>query len=163
VLSQPIRLYDIDDAEAFVFATLKRFEVAVGFSLPDHEREDLAAEGLAILCDLAKRYEPHRAGYAQPGRFSGYAAGVLPRRLGDRWHAWHPEHRYVTDPQTGKRSWVYDMPPASYDALFGGYNTTGPDGTERRRDPLRGQVGCRTPGSFVPIPIPSRALEPGEV
>jgi hypothetical protein len=41
----------------------------------------------------------------------------LPRRLGDAWHKWHPEHRYVTDPETGKRGWSYTPAMLSLDGL----------------------------------------------
>jgi hypothetical protein len=51
----------------------------------------------------------------------------LPRRLGDAWHKSHPEHRYITDPLTGKRGWRYDHPAVSLDAI-----TAEPDGAGDR-------------------------------
>lgn len=87
----------------------------------DHdEREELLAEGLVILLELAARYKPlpARPGIdTQAGRFSGYASMFLPRRLGDAWHRWHPEHRYVTDSSTGRRCWQYDAATLSLDEL----------------------------------------------
>jgi hypothetical protein len=103
-LATPLRLHDVDDAEGFVAATISRS----GIPFDPSEHQELMLEGLAILCELAAKYEPHRPGYKQAGRFSGYAAQFLPRRLGDAWHRLHPNHRYVTDPVTGKRSWHYD-------------------------------------------------------
>lgn len=139
LLPRPISLHDVVDVEAFVNATLNKSEL--GF-LPA-EREDLVAEGIALMVDLAQRYTPHRAGYAQPGRFSGYAAAFLPKRLGDAWHRLHEEHRYVTDPVTGKRDWHYDQPVVSLNALV----------------EERFLLGSRRPAEFVPLPIPSRAVE----
>jgi hypothetical protein len=42
----------------------------------------------------------------------------LPRRLGDAWHRWHPEHRYITNSETGRRCWQYDPPTMSLDGLY---------------------------------------------
>jgi hypothetical protein len=79
---------------------------------------------------LADRYKPQMSGYTQSGRFSGYAAMFLPRRLGDAWHKWHPEHRYITDPETGKRGWHYDQPMISLDSLT---NAAGGDSDQSDR------------------------------
>lgn len=69
------------------------------------------------LYELADSYEPQRAGYAGAGRFSGYAAALLPRRLADAWHALHPEHQRVS--ANGERRWVYGPAPAALeDAEF---------------------------------------------
>lgn len=116
LIGAPIQILDIENAEAFV----QRCIDASGIQYSTHEREELLAEGLTILCELARKYKPHMSGHAQPGRFSGYAAMFLPRRLGDAWHKWHPEHRYVTDPVTGKRGWTYQSPAVSLDGLSGG-------------------------------------------
>lgn len=102
-----------------------------GISYSPDEREELLAEGLVILLELAARYKPlparpgiddnagrDRISGVRGGRFSGYAAFYLPKRLGDAWHRWHPEHRYVTDPATGRRRWQYDQPTMSLDSLY---------------------------------------------
>src|SRR4051794_32408793 len=96
MLAQLVALEDIDDVCAFVAATLNRFERDAGVTLEHSERGEHQAEGIALLYDLPGKYEPRMPGYDQPGRFNGYAARYLPRRLGDAWHRSHPEHKYVT-------------------------------------------------------------------
>lgn len=113
LLSEKISILDIEDAEGFVAATIVRSKIRCS----QHEHEELLTEGLAILFDLARRFEPQREGYERPGRFSGFAAQFLPRKLGDAWHKLHPEHRYVTG-EDGKRRWVFFEAPSSLDALL---------------------------------------------
>jgi hypothetical protein len=120
MLAELVSLYDVEDVEGFVNATLNRFEegdLPEWAKLSTDERQELVLEGITIMFELAERFEPHREGYAQAGRFSGYAAAFLPKRLGDAWHRLHPEHRYVTDPETGKRGWVYLQPASSLQGL----------------------------------------------
>lgn len=81
-------MYDVKDVEGFVAGTMKRS----GIRFSDDEHDELLAEGLAIMAKLARDFEPHRPGYATAGRFSGYAAAILPRRLHDAWKRLHPEH-----------------------------------------------------------------------
>lgn len=109
-----VQLHDIEDAEGFVAATLKRSGIKLDG--PD-EHEELMAEGLCILHELAGKYEPHRAGYEQGGSFSGYAAQFLPRRLGDAWHRSHPEHHRIAG-EDGKRKWHYEDATLSLDSLL---------------------------------------------
>lgn len=113
------------------------------------EREELLAEGLVILLELAARYKPLpiRPGIdSQAGRFSGYASMFLPRRLGDAWHRWHPEHRYVTDSSTGRRRWQYDDPTMSLDELC--EVTGGHTGLSEQRESELGRL--RPLREFVP-------------
>lgn len=119
LLPAKIRVHDIEDAEGFVAATIERS----GIRPAPTEHEELIAEGLAILYELAAKFEPQREGYDTPGRFSGFAAQFLPRKLGDAWHKLHPEHRYVTG-EDGKRHWVYFEAPASLDAVLAGPDPT---------------------------------------
>lgn len=130
LISQPVAIGDIANAEAFVQRAINKS----GIDCSADEREVLLAEGLAILCELHEKYRPlpARPGIdKQAGRFSGYAAMFLPRRLGDAWHKMHPEHRYVTDPETGKRGWSYQQPMLSLDGLSQSSNTTDGWGGER--------------------------------
>lgn len=113
MLPTAIALEDIADCEAFVAGCLE--SSGIRFSADEHE--DLLAEGLAVLFALHAKYEPHMPGYATSGRFSGYAAMFLPRRLGDAWHRSHPEHRYSMDPETGKRKWEFLPRPVSIEAM----------------------------------------------
>lgn len=115
MLPTSVTLHDIRDVEGFVKSTLGRSRIR----FDSDEREELVAEGIAILYELAASYEPHRPGYKQAGRFSGYAARFLPGRLGRAWHRRHREHRVVTDAD-GERSWEYGQAPASLDALAPG-------------------------------------------
>lgn len=113
-------VYDVHDARAFVGATLERFcrsNAARGrFALSADERAELVSEGLVILYELARDYEPRREGYGQPGRFSGYAAVMLPRRLGDAWHRMHREHQRVARPD-GSARWIYGDQPLALDVM----------------------------------------------
>jgi hypothetical protein len=109
----PVELHDVNDAEAFVRATITKGNLRL---TPD-ELAELVAEGMVILCDLAAKYEPRRAGYEQDGTFAGYAARFLPLRLSDAWHRMNPGHRFVTDPKTKVRRWVYDDAPVSLDQV----------------------------------------------
>jgi hypothetical protein len=104
------QLYDIADVEAFTRGTLYKS----GLALEHEEQEELVAEGICILYQLAEHYEPHRNGYASAGCFSGFAAVFQPRRLGDVWHSRHPEHRYRTT-ENGKRAWEYSKGPVTLD------------------------------------------------
>lgn len=130
---------------------MQRTVDASGISYRPDEREELLAEGLVILLELAKRYKPlpARPGIdKQAGRFSGYASMFLPRRLGDAWHRWHPEHRYITDTATGRRRWHYDKPTMSLDGM---YETRGGDHSqlsEEHGDSLL--KGARQLRDFVP-------------
>lgn len=155
MLATPFRLYDIDDCEGFVAATIQR----AGITVETSEHEELMLEGLAILCELAGKFEPHRPGYSQPGRFSGYAAQFLPRRLGDAWHRAHPEHRYVTftEPDgSTKRRWVYDSAPVSLDGIGQtGNGRLADDGSRLTAGIDAALARCRRIGDMIPLPIPS--------
>jgi hypothetical protein len=115
LLPTTVQLHDIADVEGFVCATIERAGLG---GVPEHEKEELVADGLTILYTLAAKFEPQREGYDRPGRFSGFAAQFLPRRLGDAWHSRHPEHVRVVDPKTGKRRWVYRETPVSLDQFL---------------------------------------------
>lgn len=103
-------MHDVDDVEGFVAACMARS----GIRFADDEREELLAEGLAIMARLACDFEPHRPGYATSGRFSGYAAAMLPRRLYDAWKRLHPEH--LERRHGNHRTLEYGELPASLDA-----------------------------------------------
>ncbi len=129
LIAQPIALADIANCEAFVQAALKKSGIRFG----DEERDELLAEGLTILLELHRGYRPltARPGIDErDGRFSGYAAWALPKRLGDFWHKSHSEHRYVTGPD-GKRGWIYGRPTLSLDALTSNGNAGDGHGGER--------------------------------
>lgn len=115
----------IDNPAAFVQDALRRSRINV----PDAEsRDELVAEGLLLLCELRRSYDPARDQDPDPrtGGFVGYAHYLLPRKLIAAWHRSRPEHRYATDPDTGKRRWVIGPRPVSLD-----HHLTAPDGTVR--------------------------------
>ena len=112
MLNGAVALHDIRDAEAFVIDTV----VATGLRLSDDEREELTAEGLAILCRMAQKYEPRRGGHTQDGRFSGYAARYLRGKILDAWHALHPEHLSVRS--NGQRGRTSGQPALSLQGLM---------------------------------------------
>lgn len=109
MIATTVALRDIADAEGFVAATIHRSGVILRDS---QEREDLMAEGLAILCELAQRYEPHRAGYTNDGSFAGYASMFLPKRMQDAYRAGRP-HTTRVDIDTGQRRTEYLGSPMS--------------------------------------------------
>lgn len=114
-------LYDVRDPSAFVHGTINAWSRPNAkrgpIVLTADEHEELHQEGLAILYRLSEIFEPHRAGYEQAGRFSGFAAQMLPRKLGDAWHRLHAgEHRHEPGAD-GKRRWVYGEKAVSLEAL----------------------------------------------
>jgi hypothetical protein len=120
MLAEAVSLYDVGDVHAFVQATIERFIRPTAtrgrIVLASDEREELASEGIAIMYRLAADYKPRLEGYDHDGRFSGYAAMFLPRKLGDAWHRMHEEHQLVTEPD-GKRRWHYRERAVSLEAM----------------------------------------------
>lgn len=139
-LIEGVALFDVDNVEAFIQRALDKSQI--GYE--PEEREELLALGWTEFYELACGYKPlpeppcgykpwfrmtldDRQAYEarlqasttiKRGRFSGHAAMFFPRRFGDAWHKLHPEHRYVTDPETGKRGWVYEQPMVSLNAVM---------------------------------------------
>lgn len=116
----PVPIHDIADAEGFVIATINTKLKAITMD----DREELVSEGLVILFDLARRYDPAKdRPSTKPGHvcktarcckpsFAGYASYLLPRKLLDAWHRMHPEHVLRTQPD-GSRKYEYLPKPAS--------------------------------------------------
>jgi hypothetical protein len=144
LLATTVQLYDINDVEGFVCATIERS----GIQAPEHEREELVADGLRILYELAARFEPQRPGYKQPGRFSGYAAQFLPRRLGDAWHSRNAEHVRIVG-EDGRRSWAFRERPISLEQYLA---PPGPGEEQHRRADSHTQIRLRSQTSPVPVP-----------
>lgn len=131
--------HDIEDPVAFISATLNK-AIRGGLPLTGDEFDELVLEGLLILTKMATAWHSGHQ-HSRKGEFSGYVAMFLPKRLGDAWHRMHPNHRYITNPETGRRAWHYDPPAVSYDALAS--------------DPLGGEQQlsrARRPHEFVPTP-----------
>jgi hypothetical protein len=137
-LIEGVSLFDVANCEAFIQRALDKS----GVRYNEDEREELLAEGWAVFYALACGYKPlpePPCGYSKwfamglddrqayelrlhsdlvkRGRFSGHVAMFFPRRFGDAWHKAHPEHRYITDPETGKRGWRYGLAPVSLDSI----------------------------------------------
>lgn len=147
MLPTTVRLHDIDDVEGFVCATIEKAGLG---AVAAHEKEELVGDGILILYRLAEQFEPHRPGYSQPGRFSGFAAQFLPRRLGDAWHSRNPSHVRVAGPD-GKRRWVYLDTPISLDSYLETIDEH--SGLEGRR--LNAEAHIRPVSQQAAQPIPA--------
>lgn len=97
-LAQTVGLGDVRDMDGMVSAAVRR----LGLILRPCEREELEAEGLAILCELQHAWDGR-------GSFAGYAASLLPMRLLTAWHGLEGHsRRRVLDGDgawTGERAW----------------------------------------------------------
>jgi hypothetical protein len=139
-LIEGVALFDVASCEAFIQRALDKSQIRY----EPEEREELLALGWVEFFELACKYKPlpeppcgygswfamtlddrqtyearlHADTKVKRGRFSGHAAMFFPRRFGDAWHKSHPEHRYVTDRETGKRRWTYGAPMVSLDGLL---------------------------------------------
>lgn len=118
-----VAIHDVADAYGFVAAQVMRAP-GVPVIRDTDEAEELIAEGVTILFELADRFEPHRPGYDQPGRFSGYAAWALPKRLQTAWRRMHPEHRTRKLPD-GRRTIEYGERPLSLLRKTAGHDREG--------------------------------------
>lgn len=111
-MDSAVPLHDIDDAEAFVRANIRKS----GVMLTPDEREELVAEGLVILCDMATKFIKRMDGYDRDGSFAGYASRFLPKRMKEAYHSLHPEHVQRTD-KDGKKYIEYRDKPWSLDTV----------------------------------------------
>jgi hypothetical protein len=157
----PVQVHDIDDLQAFVRTAVYRKLVRLR---DDQEFEEMVAEGMVIVLDLARRYDPGKdRPSTKPGHvcktercckpsFAGYASRLLPPKLLDAWHAHHPEHLLKTQ-EDGSRKWVYLQEACSLDDPV----STGINVTSTVRYPER-QVGAADRpttnhvGKFTPVP-----------
>jgi len=139
-----VSIWDVKEPEAFVRAMI----VKTKLKIPDpYEREDVVAEGMAILVDLASKFKPHMAGYAKAGSFAGYCSQYLPRKIWAAWHNMHPEHLLCTQ-DDGKKRYIYGEAPASLDEKL-----------EQGIDD--GPASLRTVGDFVFARTPGKRLLEG--
>lgn len=113
MLPAKVSIFNIKDAEAFVRANLPRV------ILTQDGREDLVAEGLRILTEMSRRYEPGRNGQNPlTSSFSAYAKKYLPGKLRDAWH--RQEGHTLTAREDGGREWRYPGPAVSLNAMSEG-------------------------------------------
>jgi hypothetical protein len=141
-VTKAIPLHDIDDAEGFVRANIARSKLV----LTRQEREELVAEGMVIICELAMKFQPRLDGYDRDGSFAGYASSLLGRKLSDAWHRMNPSHVLRTQPD-GTRKWEYLQEHSSLDKLLD--NADSDSYLEGHNDPL---ASARTLGDFIDIP-----------
>jgi hypothetical protein len=112
MLNATVALHDVEDVEGFVQATINKGRLR----LTPEQRDELAAEGLRIMCKLSNDYEPGKNGLdASASKFSGYAAKFLPGKLSDAWHRLQG-HRLASGPD-GVRRWQYDDAPTSLSVI----------------------------------------------
>ncbi len=150
-----VAIHTVLDVRAFVASTLNRS----GIRFPEDEREELLAEGICIMVELGRAWDGR-------GKFDGYAAHYLPKRLADAWHKSHREHTYATT-EDGSREWRYDQPPESLDqsaridhpdwggdgVVEFGIDPRGNLGAAGSIDPAE-LVGLLTPaGSYIGTPV----------
>ena len=114
MLPDRVSLGDILDAEAFVCAAIDR-----RLSLTPDQREELVAEGLALLVKLHSTYKPgHGGGDPARSSFAGYASIYLRKQLGVAYGRMRAapeaaecdeEFLEVLDPASGvRRRWLDD-------------------------------------------------------
>lgn len=153
-MTSGVQLGDIADIEGFVRSTIRRKMNRV----PRDEVEELVAEGLVIVCDLWRKYDPSKdSASRKPNHvcrgprccvpsFAGYCTFLLPPKLLDAWHSLHPEHLLRTQAD-GKRKYVYLQGSCSLDE--------GATGTVNEDD--RGYSSVDNPntrhvGNFITVP-----------
>lgn len=141
LLPSAVPLHDIDDAEAFVRTHINK---AGGLVLTRDEREELIAEGLVILCDLARRYKPRLDGYKRDGSFAGYATNLLGRKLSDAYHRQRENHLCRTQPD-GTRKIEYLPRAESYERVTSPRNNGHQVTTNQ-------EATMRHPGNFITVP-----------
>lgn len=141
MLSQKVKLGNIDDAEAFVHHCIDKGKIL----LTVDEREELVAIGLVILIELERKYDParDRGNGGRTHGFFGYALYLLPRKLGDAWHKHNPHHVLRTLPD-GTRRYDYLKTPRSWDEI----NDAPPTASAHRSF----ETTMRTAGNFVAVP-----------
>lgn len=152
-----IPVHDIEDAQSFVTQVIHRKFSKVSWD----DRDELVAEGLVILFDLAKRYDPAKEGGKKDHvckgakccvpSFAGYASFQLPLKLLDAWHAMHPEHVRMTL-EDGSRKYKYLEPAIgmehSDDTYFDYHPGTGGDVRVAAFD----RETTRHVGNFIAVP-----------
>lgn len=141
-LTQVVSLHNVENCEAFVQHCMNK---AKGIVLTKDQREDLLAEGLCLLVELAAKYDPAKDKSARTASktegFYGYALFLLPKKLSDAWHRGQEHHLLKTQPD-GKRKYEYASTAKSLDE----YLQNGNDGME----PIELSANnCREPGDFV--------------
>ncbi len=107
-----VSLHDVEDAWAFVQATINRGNAR----LTSDQRDELASEGVRALVKMAREYQPGRGGLdPATSRFSGYAAKFLPGKLSDALHR-IMDDTLSTQPD-GSRVWDVKPAQVSLDAM----------------------------------------------
>ncbi len=147
LMHRAVPLHDIADAEGFVRANISK---VTGLVLTRDEREELIAEGLVILCTLARKYQPRMAGYTKDGSFAGYASRLLGPKLSDAYHRSRENHLCRTQPD-GSRKIEYLPRAKSYEEMTNqgrNNNMTG----DRFNATHSHEHTFRRPGNFIAVP-----------
>jgi DNA-directed RNA polymerase specialized sigma subunit len=94
---------DINDPVAFVAAVIERHLSKREMS--NDTREELIQQGLLILSNMRRLYEPGKNGLdPKTSKFSGYAARYLPDKIKDALH--RLEGHKLTKDKDDKREWI---------------------------------------------------------
>lgn len=147
-----VQVYDILNAESFVRSSIAKAKLRVS---DFHELQDVVSEGMAIMLDLASKFNPHMPGYDKPGSFAGYCSKYLPNKIRAAWHNMHPEHLLVRSPD-GKKRYEYGDSPKSLSELIDHANNGGSsshDSYERGMRHLGEFVSTRTSATRASQPI----------
>lgn len=141
-----IQIYDVEDIEGFVNEMVLIAKIRCDGQA---ERDEIVCEGIVLLLNMAKNFKPQMEGYDKPGRFSGYCAAFLPRKISNAWYKMHPEHVQeqveLGDGRKVKRYRHGSRPDSIHQYLGAGNNDDG-------RGSTGGQLGSertRTVGDFV--------------
>jgi hypothetical protein len=132
LLPTAVGLGDVQDLDGFVNAAINR-EPRLA-SVPAGEREELAAEGFLIMCELWRRFTP----YGPWSSFDRYANEFLPRRLVDAWHRLHRGEHVRRPNRGGHRVWEIRS-IASFD--------------QELLSPAFSELRLRRVGEFEPVPL----------
>lgn len=156
MLSSRVELHDIKDAEAFVVGTIRRKVRMIG----PMDWEDMVAEGLMILVDLARLYDPERdrAKKAQAGHvckgptcckpsFAGYANFLLPKKIIEAYYRNKPECMLRTK-SDGTRSYVILESAVSVDER----NDKNNGHNSEDHYSVVDYATTRHPGNFIAVP-----------
>lgn len=146
LLSSKVQIGNIKDAEAFVRHCMHK---AGRIRITGDEREELVAEGLVLLVELHRRYDPARDKGAggNTGGFFGYALYLLPRKMADAWHRGQPHHLLRTQ-EDGSRRYEYLKEPRSLVEVIEWDNTN----IDAFGNFYTDDTTWRHPGEFVDVP-----------
>lgn len=137
------QIHDVHDAEAFVWKIVRRHMRMV----PAEQLEDVVADGLLLLCSLAKQYDATKD-TGNNASFAGYATYLMPMKMKQRWYASQPEWQKSTT--NGKVVYTRLKRAVSFEEIMS-YDETIRSYTDESK--------VRVVGNFVAVPVIERGDE----